>query len=80
MGSLNRQIDQLEVELRELVTGHRPALLAEQGCGALTAAILIGHAAGVKAISVQTLELRAPPTPAAAPIRLLLRSAPPSTG
>ena len=46
--SLNRQIDQLEAELRELVKGHRPELLAEQGCGALTAAILIGHTAGVK--------------------------------
>ena len=46
--SLNRQIDQLEVELRELVKVHRPELLAEQGCGAVTAAILIGHTAGVK--------------------------------
>ena len=31
---------------RELVAAHRPKLLAEQGCGALTAAILIGHTAG----------------------------------
>ena len=46
--SLDRHIDQLEAELRELVKGHRPELLAEQGCGALTAAILIGHTAGVK--------------------------------
>ena len=46
--SLNRQIDQLEAELRELVKVHRPELLAEQGCGAVTAAILIGHTAGVK--------------------------------
>ena len=46
--SLNRQIDQLETELRELVTAHRPKLLAEQGCGPLVAAILIGHTAGVK--------------------------------
>ena len=46
--SLNRQIDQLEAELRELVKGHRPELLAEQGCGAVVAAILIGHTAGVK--------------------------------
>ena len=37
---------QLHRELRELVTAHRPKLLAEQGCGALTAAILIGHTAG----------------------------------
>ena len=45
---LNRQIDQLEAELRELVKDHRPQLLAELGCGAVVAAILIGHTAGVK--------------------------------
>jgi transposase len=44
--SLNHQIDQLHRELAELVAAHRPKLLAEQGCGALTAAILIGHTAG----------------------------------
>ena len=46
--SLTRQIDQLQAELLELVKAHRPQLLTEQGCGALTAAILIGHTAGVK--------------------------------
>jgi transposase len=45
---LNRQIDALHRELAELVTAHRPKLLAEMGCGALTAAILIGHTAGVQ--------------------------------
>ena len=45
---LDRQIDQLRAELAELVKAHRPRLLDEQGCGALTAAILIGHTAGVK--------------------------------
>jgi transposase len=44
--SLNRQVDQLAAELTELVKAHRPQLLAEQGCGAVTAAILIGHTAG----------------------------------
>jgi transposase len=43
---LNRGIEQLADELAQLVTAHRPKLLAEQGCGALTAAILIGHTAG----------------------------------
>jgi transposase len=43
---LNRQIDALHSELAELVAAHRPKLLDEQGCGALTAAILIGHTAG----------------------------------
>ena len=46
--TLNREIDALQRELAELVKAHRPQLLAEQGCGALTAAILIGHTAGVK--------------------------------
>jgi transposase len=44
--ALNRQIDQLRGELTELVAAHRPILLAEQGCGALVAAILIGRTAG----------------------------------
>jgi transposase len=43
---MNRQIDALHHELMELVVAHRPRLLDEQGCGALTAAILIGHTAG----------------------------------
>jgi transposase len=43
---LNRQIDALQRELAELVKAHRPKLLQELGCGALTAAILIGHTAG----------------------------------
>ena len=43
---LNRQIEALHRELAELVSEHRPRLLEEQGCGALTAAILIGHTAG----------------------------------
>ena len=45
---LTRQIEQLAGELAELVTAHRPVLLAEQGCGALTAAILIGRTAGTE--------------------------------
>jgi transposase len=52
--SLNRQIDQLEAELRELVKVHRPQLLAELGCGAVVAAILIGHTAGVKQFRKQS--------------------------
>src|SRR6516162_3207637 len=43
---LDRQIDQLKSELAELVAAHRPQLLAEQGCGTLVAAILIGRTAG----------------------------------
>jgi transposase len=45
---LSRQIDALQRELLELVTAHRPQLLEETGCGALTAAILIGRTAGAQ--------------------------------
>jgi len=44
--SLNRRIDRLHGDLATLVTAYLPKLLAEQGCGVLTAAILIGHTAG----------------------------------
>jgi transposase len=49
---LTRQIDALERELLALVAAHRPQLLAETGCGTLTAAILIGRTAG--AVRFQT--------------------------
>ena len=45
---LTRQIDELERELGVLIAAHRPGLLQEQGCGTLTAAVLIGHAAGAE--------------------------------
>ena len=38
----------LETELLALVKAHRPQLLAETGCGSLTAAILIGRTAGAE--------------------------------
>jgi transposase len=43
---LNRHVDQLKADLHELAKAHRPQLLAEPGCGELTAAILIGRTAG----------------------------------
>ena len=43
---LTRQADALERELLALVGAHRPQLLAETGCGPLTAAIMIGRTAG----------------------------------
>ena len=46
--ALTRQADQLERELLELIRAYRPALLDEQGCGALTAALLIGRTAGAE--------------------------------
>jgi transposase len=45
---LTRQADALQQELCVLVQAHRPQLLAETGCGALTAAILIGRTAGAQ--------------------------------
>ena len=46
--TLNREIDALQRGLVDLVKVHRPQLLSELGCGALTAAIPIGHTAAVK--------------------------------
>ncbi len=46
--TLSRQITALEHELRALIKAYRPALLAETGCGTLTAAILIGRTAGAE--------------------------------
>jgi len=46
--SLTRQINLLTDELATLIAAHRPALLAETGCGPLTAAILIGRTAGAE--------------------------------
>jgi transposase len=45
---LTRQADGLERELLAMIRAHRPRLLAETGCGALTAAILIGRTAGAE--------------------------------
>lgn len=45
---LTRQINALQLELRNLVKAHHPQLLAETGCGPLTAAILIGRTAGAQ--------------------------------
>ncbi len=46
--ALTRQITALEHEIRALIKAYRPELLAETGCGALTAAILIGRTAGAE--------------------------------
>jgi len=46
--TLTRQTNALQRELLVLVCAHRPQLLAETGCGAVTAAILIGRTAGAE--------------------------------
>ena len=43
-----REEGELLAELKALVQTHYPALLAEHGCGPVTAAIIIGHTAGAK--------------------------------
>jgi len=46
--TLTRNVNALESELLELIRAQRPWLLEELGCGALTAAVLIGHTAGAE--------------------------------
>jgi transposase len=46
--SISRQSNGIERELRSLILAYRPALLAEQGLGVLTAATLIGRTAGAE--------------------------------
>ena len=48
---LTRTIDTLQLELGELVAQLAPQLLAERGCGVLTAAKLIGEIAGIQRFS-----------------------------
>jgi transposase len=43
-----REENELLAELEALIEAHSPALLAERGCGPVTAAIIIGHTAGAK--------------------------------
>jgi transposase len=45
---LTRQANALQSELLTMINTHRPQLLAETGCGPLTAAILIGRTAGAE--------------------------------
>jgi transposase len=48
IGELTRQERELEAELTTLIQHHCPQLLAEHGCGTITAAIIIGHTAGAR--------------------------------
>lgn len=48
VGELTREAERLKRELRDLIRLQRPELLAEIGCGPLTAAILIGQTAGAE--------------------------------
>ncbi len=46
--AISREANAIERELRSLIIDYRPALLAEQGLGVLTAATLIGRTAGAE--------------------------------
>jgi transposase len=46
--ALTRDANAIESQLLELIRGYRPRLLDEQGCGTLTAALLIGRTAGAQ--------------------------------
>jgi transposase len=46
--AISREATGIERELRSLIVGYRPALLAQQGLGTLTAATLIGRTAGAE--------------------------------
>ncbi len=48
IGVLTREAEQIKRDLRDLIREQRPELLAETGCGPLTAAILIGQTAGAE--------------------------------
>jgi transposase len=60
-----KRIRELEIELTALVTSYAPQLLAERGCGALTAAKLIGEVAGADRFATDAKLAR---TSGAAPI------------
>jgi transposase len=62
---LTRAIDTLERQLAPLVAALAPRLLAERGCGVLTAAKLIGEVAGVERFATEAKLAR---TAASAPI------------
>jgi len=48
IGQITVEERELRAELKKLIETHCPALLAEHGCGPITAAIIIGHTAGAK--------------------------------
>src|SRR5215212_2125610 len=59
MSELSRAIDQLEAEIEHLVAELAPELLAEPGCGPMTAAKLVGEIAGARRFSTDAKLARA---------------------
>jgi transposase len=48
IGQITAEERELRTEIKTLIEAHCPALLAEHGCGPVTAAIIIGHTAGAQ--------------------------------
>ena len=48
ISEIGREERQLLTELADLIEAHAPALIAQPGCGTVTAAIIIGHTAGAQ--------------------------------
>jgi transposase len=48
INEIYREEGELHAELTTLINAHCPQLLAERGCGTVTAAIIIGHTAGAQ--------------------------------
>ncbi len=48
IGQITAEERELRAEIKALIEAHCPALLAEHGCGPITAAIIIGHTAGAQ--------------------------------
>jgi transposase len=48
IGQITVEERELRAEIKALIEAHCPALLAEHGCGPVTAAIIIGHTAGAQ--------------------------------
>jgi transposase len=48
IGQITVEERELRAEIKTLIEAHCPALLAEHGCGPVTAAIIIGHTAGAQ--------------------------------
>jgi len=53
ISQISHQESELEAELTALIQEHNPQLLAERGCGTITAAILIGHTAGAQRFATE---------------------------
>jgi transposase len=62
-----REEGELLGELKTLIEAHCPQLLAEHGCGTVTAAIIIGHTAGAKRFPTDAASPATPAPPRSQP-------------